>query len=75
MEIESMSPDAGNTMPSKKMNGRTGYGRVGNLDDVLLSMEYDAAISEINKLPPDERKAALVKLHQRQREQKIPYKH
>ena len=75
MEIESMSPAAGNALPSQKMSSRTGYGKGGNPDDVFLSMEYDEAMAEINKLPPDERKVALVRLHQRQREQKTPYRH
>ena len=75
MEIESMSPAAGNALPSQKLCSRTGYGKGGNPDDVFLSMEYEEALAEINKLPLDERKAALVKLHQRQKEQKMPYKH
>ena len=75
METESMTPDAGSVLPSQRMSGKTGYGKGGDPDDVFLSMEYEDAMKEIGKLPPDERKAALVKLHQRQREQQRPYKH
>ena len=75
MDTESMTPSAGSIPPSQRMSGKTGYGKGGNPDDVFLSMEYDDALAEIGKLPPDERKAALVKLHQQQREQKTPYKH
>ena len=75
MEVESMSPVAGNSLPSQKMKSKTGYGKGSNPDDVFLSMEYEAAMVEIGKLPPEERKAALVKLHQRQWEEKKPYKH
>lgn len=75
MEIESMSPAAGNSMPSQKMSNRTGYWKGDNPDDVILSMEYDEVMAEINKLPEDEREAAIAILHRRQREQKMPYKH
>ena len=75
METESMTPAAGSALPSQRMGNKTGYGKGGNPDDVFRSMDYDKAMAEINKLPPDERKAAIVKLHQRQREQRKPYRH
>lgn len=75
VKTESMTPAAGSALPSQRMSGKTGYGKGGDPDDVFLSMEYDDAMKEIAKLPPDERKAALVKLHQRQREQRKPYRH
>lgn len=75
VKTESLAPDAGSVLPSQRMRGKTGYGKGGDPDDVFLSMEYDNAMKEIAKLPPDERKAALVKLHQRQREQRKPYRH
>lgn len=75
METESMTPAAGSALPSQRMGKKSGYSKGANIDDVLLSMEYDKALAEIGKLPPDERKAAIVKLHQRQREQRKPYRH
>ena len=75
METESMTPAAGSVSPSQRMGKKSGYSKGASPDDVFLSMEYDDALAEINKLPPDEKKAALVKLHQRQREQRKPYKH
>lgn len=75
METESMAPDAGSVLPSQRMGKKSGYSKGASIDDVLLSMEYDKALAEIGKLPPDERKAAIVKLHQRQREQRKPYRH
>ena len=75
MEIESMSPAAGNALPSQKMSSKTGYGKGSNPDNVLRAMDYEEAMVEIGKLPPEERKAALVKLHQRQWEERKTYKH
>ena len=75
MDTESLAPDAGSMLPSQRMGGKTGYGKGSDPDDVFLSMEYDDAMKAIAKLQPDEKKAALAKLHRRQREQQKPYRH
>lgn len=75
METESMTPAAGSVSPSQRMGKKSGYSKGASPDDVFLSMEYEDAMKAIAKLPPDERNAAIVKLHQRQREQRKPYRH
>lgn len=77
METESMTPQAGSILPSQRMSGKTGYGKGGDPESVFMADEYKKGMTEIaeSSMSPSEKKAAIVKLHQRQREQQRPYKH
>ena len=77
MDIESMTPAAGNALPSQRMTSRSGYYRGGSVDDILIAEDYEREFSKIynSKMSPAEKKSAISELKRRLREQKKPYKH
>lgn len=77
METESMTPQAGSVPPSQRMGGKTGYGKGGNPDNVILADDYEKGMTEIanSDMSPDEKKAAVSDLKQRLWKQRQPYKH
>jgi hypothetical protein len=77
MNIESMTPAAGNILPSQSMNKRSGYSRGGRVDDIIMAEDYYRGLEKIanSKMSPAEKKSAISELKRRLREQKKPYKH
>ena len=77
MNIESMTPSTGNTLPSQRMNKRSGYSRGGRVEDIIMAEDYDRGLEKIanSKMSPAEKKSAISELKRRLREQKKPYKH